>query len=364
MRVERLDVAAYEFPLGEPESDGTLTWDSTTMVAVEAVAGAHVGVGYTYGARACAAVVADTLRDVVVGTDVLDVIGTWTAMVHEIRNQGRPGVVSHAISAVDCALWDLKARALQIPLVELLGAGREDVPVYGSGGFISLSDGALERQLLGWTRDAGIPRVKIKIGEDHGRRPRRDVERVTFAREIVGDDVELYVDANGAYARKQAVRMAQAFAERGVTWFEEPVSSDDLEGLRMIHDAVEPDVAAGEYGYDLVYFRRMLAAGAVDCLQADVTRCGGITEFLRVAAVAAAHGVEVSIHCAPALSVAPGAAIPNLRHLELFADHERIEAIAFDGVPDPKGGVLRPDRSRPGSGLELRRQDVERYRRS
>jgi L-alanine-DL-glutamate epimerase-like enolase superfamily enzyme len=364
MRVDRLDVAAYEFPLDEPESDGTLTWDSTTMVLAEAAAGAHRGLGFTYGAGACAAVVADTLRDIAVGADVMDVTGTWSAMVREIRNQGRPGVVSHAISAVDCALWDLKARVLEVPLVDLLGAARDEVPVYGSGGFTSLSEAELERQLLGWVRDGGIPRVKIKVGENWGRRPERDLERVAFARSVVGGEVELYVDANGGYDRKQALRMGRAFADHGVTWFEEPVSSDDLEGLREIRRAVDPDVAAGEYGYDLAYFRRMVEAGAVDCLQADVTRCGGITELQRVSAVAAAHGIELSAHCAPALSVAVCAAIPNFRHLELFADHERIEAVVFDGTLDPKGGVLRPDRSRPGSGLELRRQDIERFRRS
>ncbi len=362
--IERLEVAVYEFPLEEPESDGTLTWDSTTMMLVEASAVGATGVGYTYGSRACATVLEEQLRDVVVGSDLADVAGTWGAMVRSIRNLGRPGVVSHAISAVDAALWDLKARLLGVSLMQLLGPARDEVPVYGSGGFTSLSDEQLERQLLGWVRDHGIPRVKIKIGEDWGRRAERDLARVRFARSVVGDDVELFVDANGGYTRKQAVRMARSFGESGVTWFEEPVSSDDLEGLREIRDLVDIDVAAGEYGYDLAYFGRMLHAGAVDCLQADVTRCGGVTEFLRVAALAAAYGLDVSAHCAPAVSAAPCAAVPNFRHLEHFADHERIESLAFDGVPDPKDGVIRPDRSRPGSGLEVKRSDIERFRRS
>ena len=363
VKVESVRVAAYEFPLDEAEADGTLSWDSTTMVAVVVEGGGKRGVGYSYGAAAAGSVVVDTLRSVVVGTDVMDVAGTWEAMVRAVRNQGRVGVVSHAISAVDCALWDLKARLLGVSLVELLGGGRDELPLYGSGGFVSLSEPQLERQLLGWVRDRGFGRVKIKIGEDWGRRVERDMERVQYARSVVGDDVELYVDANGAYSRKQAVRVARELAHASATWFEEPVSSDDLEGLREIRDLVVPDVTAGEYGYDLAYFARMLDAGAVDCLQVDVTRCGGITEFLRVAALAAVHGLEVSAHCAPAVSVAPCAAVPNLRHLEFFADHERIEAMAFDGVLDPKGGVFRPDRSRPGAGLELRAQDIERYRR-
>jgi L-alanine-DL-glutamate epimerase-like enolase superfamily enzyme len=363
VKIDALHVAAYEFPLQEPEADGTLTWDSTVMVVVGVSAGGRRGLGYTYGSAASGAVVADTLRDVVVGSDPMDVPGTWTAMVRAIRNLGRPGVVSHAISAVDCALWDLKARLLEVPLVDLLGTVRDEVPLYGSGGFVSLSEPQLERQLLEWVRDRGFPRVKIKIGEDWGRREGRDLERVAFARSVVGPDVELYVDANGGYTRKQAVRVARQLAGAGVTWFEEPVSSDDLRGLREVRDLVDVEVAAGEYGYDVAYFVRMLDAGAVDCVQVDVTRCGGITEFLRIAGLVAAHGLEASAHCAPAISVAPCAAIPNLRHLEYFADHERIEELAFDGVLDPKGGVLRPDRGRPGWGLELKTEDIERYRR-
>ena len=381
MAVERLEVAVHEFPLDEPESDGTLTWDATTMVIVEASADGTTGVGYSYGAAACATVVQEKLRDVAVGSDPMDVGGTWERMVRAIRNLGRPGVVSHAISAVDLALWDLKARLLDVSLAELLGAVREEVPVYGSGGFTSLSNDDMERQLLGWVRDRGIPRVKIKVGEDWGRRPgvvSHAISAVDLAlwdlkarlldvslAELLGavrEEVPVY--GSGGYTRKQAVRLGRAFADHGVTWFEEPVSSDDLEGLREIRDQVEPDVAAGEYGYDLAYFQRMLRAGAVDCLQADVTRCGGITEFLRVGALAAANGVQLSAHCAPAASAAPCAAVHMFRHLEHFADHERIESLAFDGVLDPKDGVLRPDRSRPGTGLELKRTDIERFRRS
>jgi L-alanine-DL-glutamate epimerase-like enolase superfamily enzyme len=362
VRVDGVDVSVFEIPLDEAESDGTLTWDKTTLVLVEVSAGEVVGLGYTYGAAACATLAEDFLRDVVAGSDALDVTGTWVEMVKAIRNQGRPGVASMAISAVDTALWDLKARLLDQPLVSLLGAARDEVAVYGSGGFTSLSDDELREQLLGWVEGDGIPRVKIKVGESWGSREDRDLARAELARDTVGGDVELYVDANGGYTRKQAVRMAAAYEDLEVVWFEEPVSSDDLEGLREVRDATDIDVAAGEYGYALVYFERMVSAGAVDCLQVDVTRCGGITEFLRAAAVAAAHNLQVSAHCAPALSVAPCAAVPNFRHIEYFADHVRAEAMLFDGVLDPKGGALRPDPSRPGNGLELRRSDAERFR--
>jgi L-alanine-DL-glutamate epimerase-like enolase superfamily enzyme len=173
----------------------------------------------------------------------------------------------------------------------------------------------------------------------------------------------LFVDANGAYGRRQAIRVGRLLSSEGVTWFEEPVSSDDLEGLREVREHVDVEVAAGEYGYDLSYFERMLEAGAVDCLQADVSRCAGITEWLRAAAVAAARGYQVSGHTAQSLHAHPACAVPNLRHIEYFADHARVDRLLFDGALDPVGGVLRPDPSRPGLGLELKRADAQEYRR-
>lgn len=358
--VSAVDARVYTFPTTSPEGDGTLTWDSTTMVLVRVHAGDAVGTGWTYGPRACAAVVTDTLSDVVCGRSALEVPAAFHAMVDAVRNQGRPGVVSMAIAAVDTALWDLRARLLDVPLHRLLGAVRDEVPVYGSGGFTTYDEDEQAEQLSDWVA-RGIPRVKIKIGESWGTRVERDLARVRAARRVIGDEVELFVDANGAYTPQQAMDVAGEFAAAGVRWFEEPVTSDDLGGLARVRDSVRPDVTAGEYGYDLDYFARMLAAGAVDCLQVDVTRCGGITEWQRVAAVAAAHHVELSAHCAPALHVPVAAATRHLRHIEWFHDHVSIESRLFDGFPDPGGGsVTVPDG--PGHGLALREQDAAAYR--
>jgi L-alanine-DL-glutamate epimerase-like enolase superfamily enzyme len=361
-KIERLELSTFVIPLEEPESDGTLTWDHTTVVLVEVHAGGCCGIGWTYSTPACATVVDDVLRAVVEGRDAHDVVGSWRAMVAQIRNLGRPGIVSSAIAAVDVALWDLNAKLAEQPLCVRLGMARHDVPIYGSGGFTSLTNGQLTEQLAGWVYGQGIGRVKMKIGTSWGSEERRDLRRVGVARKAIGS-ADLFVDANGAYTRKQAIRLARQFRDEGVTWFEEPVSSDDLDGLHEIRDAIDIDVAAGEYGYDLVYFERMCAAGAVDCLQADVSRCAGITEWLRAAAVAQAHGLQLSGHCAPSLHLHPACAITNLRHVEYFADHVRIDRLLFDGVAEPEaGGVLRPDLSRPGIGIELRRADAERYR--
>ncbi len=358
VRVETVEVSAYAVPTDFPESDGTYAWKKTTLVVVEATAGGKTGLGYSYADTATAALIRDSLAEVVRGRDAMAVAGSWSAMVATIRNIGRPGVASMAISGVDAALWDLKGRLLDLPLVTLLGAVHESAPVYGSGGFTSYSIEQLREQLGGWVA-AGIPRVKMKIGSD----PADDLDRVRAARDAIGPDAELFVDANGAYSRKQALAQAGRFAELGVSWFEEPVSSDDLEGLRLLRDRgpAGMDIAAGEYGYDLPYFRRMLEAGAVDVLQADATRCAGITGFLRVAALCEARSLPLSAHCAPSLHAHPACTLPSFRHLEYFHDHDRIEHMLFDGASTPVGGALRPDLSRPGLGLEFKRRDAGRY---
>ena len=349
-QIEKLDVFARTIPTDEPESDGTLAWDSTTIVVVQAHAESAVGLGYTYTHEVAAKLIEDKLQDVVRGRDPLDVEGAWHAMSAALRNIGRPGLGFMAISAVDLALWDLKARLMEQPLVGVLDTVHDAVPIYGSGGFCSYSDERLRDQLGGWAAQ-GIPRVKMKVG----REPERDRDRVTVAREAIGDDTDLFVDANGAFSRQEAVAWAHVYADGfDVKWFEEPVTSDDLEGLRIVRDESPDrlDIAAGEYGDLLPYFERM--APVVDCLQADVTRCGGITGLLAVARVAEAQGVDLSGHCAPAISAHAFSAVPRLRHLEYFHDHVRVEHMLFDGVLVPDGDVLRPDRSRPGNGLELK----------
>ena len=360
------DVAAtvYVVPTDAPEADGTLAWDETTMVLVTAKAGGEVGMGWTYAAAAARAVVADVLAGVVVGRNALDVVGAAEAMARAVRNIGRGGIAATAISAVDIALWDLKARLIGLPVASLLGRARSDVPVYGSGGFTSYNERRTREQLSGWVEKDRIPRVKIKIGESWGGNERRDLERVALARDVIGPDTELYVDANGGYTTGQAVRVADQMTRYGVTWFEEPVSSQDTAGLAAVRSQVEPDVAAGEYSWSLADSARLIDAGAVDCLQLDVTRCGGITEFLRGAALAAAHGLQVSAHCAPNLHAHVGAAVVNLRHIEYFHDHQRIEQLLFDGTLDPQGGALAPDPDQPGLGLQLKTTDAERYRRA
>jgi L-alanine-DL-glutamate epimerase-like enolase superfamily enzyme len=359
--VREVRVSTFRVPTPAPEADGTATWDATELVVVQPLAGDAEGLGWSYcAAHAAAAVVRELLAPAVTGHSVLDVPGLWQRMAHAVRNAGRPGLVSMAMAAVDLALWDLKAKLLGLPLDRLLGRCRDTAPIYGSGGFVSLDDAELTAQLRHWTDHLGIAAVKIKVGERWGQAPDRDLTRARRARAVIGDAVELMVDANGGYTRGQARRLGACYDDLGVTWFEEPVSAEDLAGLAGLRTSLRCDIAAGEYADAVGYAHRMCAASAVDCLQLDVTRCAGITEWLRAAAVADAHGLQVSAHCAPSLHLAPALAVPNLRHVEYFADHERLEPMLFDGVPTVASGHLTPS-SRLGNGMTLT-GEAEQYR--
>jgi L-alanine-DL-glutamate epimerase-like enolase superfamily enzyme len=356
--IKEVEVSAYTIPTDSAESDGTLEWDRTTLVIVTVTGGDQRGIGYTYADNATATLIHDVLRPVVCGADAFSPPAIYMAGWRRIRNLGRPGICSMAISAVDCAIWDLKARLLGVPLVTLLGQVRQGAAIYGSGGFTSYSDKQLADQLGEWI-EQGLPSVKMKVGRDTN----RDRDRVQVAREAIGGKAQLFVDANGAYSRRQALEQAMTFAEFDVSWFEEPVSSDDLLGLSWVRDRSPAGmgIAAGEYGYDIFYFQRMLTAQAVDVQQADITRCGGVTGFMQVASLCQSHNVPLSCHTSPALHTHVACAASSFMNLEYFHDHVRIEGMLFDGLPRLIDGELRPDLSRPGTGLEIKRSDAAKF---
>lgn len=356
--IDHVDVAVYVLPTASPESDGTFEWNETTMVVAEAGVRDRRGLGYTPADRATGVLVEQLLRHVVRGRDPMDVAGAWQAMIRAVRNLGVPGIASMAVAAIDVALWDLKARLLDLPLVRLLGAVRSEIAVYGSGGFTSYSIEELQHQLRGWVAE-GMTQVKMKVG----REPSQDARRVGAARAAIGPGTALLVDANGAYSTSEALAQADHFAACDVSWFEEPVPSDDLDGLRRLRDRAPAGMAivAGEYGYTLPYFRSMLAAGAVDILQADATRCAGITGFLQAAVLCEAAHVPLSAHTAPSLHGHLCCVAPAAANVEYFFDHARIEQLLFDGALTPYRGALRPDRTRAGLGLALKRAEAAQY---
>ena len=357
--IEKVDVSAYTIPTDAPEGDGTLRWDSTTLIVCEVHAAGRTGLGYTYGNQACAMVADQLAAKSLTRRSALDIPAAHASMVMHVRNDGSRGIASMAISALDVALWDLKAKLLDCSIMDLFGAIQKSVDAYGSGGFTTYTDQQLTTQLSGWAA-AGFDKVKMKIGAD----PQADLERVRVARKAIGPEAHLFVDANGAYNAKTALSFADQFQRCGVTWFEEPVSSDDLRGLRRVRDQAPAamEIAAGEYGYDSLYFRRMLEAEAVDVLQLDATRCKGFTGFLEGAAIAETFGCPISAHCAPSLHMHVGCAVQNFRHVEYFHDHARIEELLFDGfIPPNESGKLEPDRGRPGLGLTFKHRDAEGF---
>lgn len=361
MRISSVRAEAYTVPTDQPEADGTLTWDRTTAVVAEVGADDEVGIGWTYGPAACVDIIGSLLAPAALGLAPEDGPIIYRRLLLASRNATRPGLVTLAISAVDNAVWDLRARVLGIPIADLLGRARSSAPIYGSGGFTTYDAQQLQGQIEGWGQ-SGIEQVKIKIGESWGSDVARDLRRVDLALASLPDGGSLFVDANGAYGLKQAVRIGHDLQERGVTWFEEPVSSDDHRGLRYLRDHLPRlDVTAGEYGFDLDYFAQLLRDDCVDCVQIDVTRCGGITAWQRIAALAAAHHLEVSAHCAPLQHLGVACSTANYRHGEYFHDHQRIERLLFEEVPEPRQGTLTPLPG-PGHGLTLNRPRLEEFR--
>lgn len=356
-RIRKAELTVYKVPTDAPEADGTFAWNSTTMVLAEISTGDATGLGYTYGNEAIETLARHLAESCLVNQSPFDIPGLNVQMMRAVRNDGNGGISAMAISMLDVALWDLKARLLGYSVSKLLGRARDAVPVYGSGGFTSYSDKRLEEQLGGWA-ESGMGMVKMKVGSE----PEADPGRVKRARKSIGK-AGLFVDANGAYSVKQALRLAEAFHEQNVEWFEEPVSSDHVEGLRLIRERAPAgmEIAAGEYAYNAFDFRRLLKPGAVDVLQADATRCGGFSGFLEASRIAVSFGCPLSAHCAPSLHMHVGAVPANFRHLEYFHDHVRIERMLFDGFIEQRDGFMKPDDSRPGLGLTLKRKDALRY---
>ncbi len=358
-KINDLNVSVYRIPTDCPESDGTLEWDNTIMILVDVESNGFHGIGYTYGHPAIASLIFEKLRDRVLGNDCLRVEYITDSMIKSIRNEGSCGIAYMAVSAVDIALWDLKARLLDLPLASLLGMLNERLLVYGSGGFTSYDPGQLREQFANWA-DRGIKYMKMKIG----RNPGEDPARIKTAKSSIGPGCGLFADANGAYTVKQALQMAEELKACDVTWFEEPVSSDNLNGLKLIRNNIPAgmNVSAGEYGYNLPYFSRMIDEGAVDILQADITRCGGVTGFLKIGHLCEAHQVPFSSHCAPALHIHAALSLPSFYIAEYFHDHERIEHLFFDGFSEPVNGYLSPDLSSAGLGLVLKSADVKKFK--
>ena len=318
------------------------------------------GLGVGEASPGARGVVESGLRDLLLDRDPFDIERLWSDMFWRARRFGRAGIGLHALSAVDIGLWDLKAKALGLPLYKLLGPFTDTVPVYGSGGWANLNTADLTANMTAFV-EQGVKRVKMKVGKDFGRSEREDIERVAAVREAVGDNVALYIDANSAYYPKQAIYMAEEFARYQVGWFEEPVLADDVDGLAEVRRAIPIPVATGENEYTKHGFRQLITGGGVDIVQPDVGHVGGVTEWMKVAQLAHAFNLPVAPHAMEVVHLHLACATPNLKVVESLDIEAQTDRVWYTEVPQQEDGMLSPFPDKPGLGLELDPYAVEKW---
>lgn len=310
------------------------------------------GLGQCAGLTATRSLIEDALADVLLGAHPFHIEKLWHDLFWKVRGYGRKGLAFQAISALDIALWDLKAKALGLPLYQLLGPYTESVPVYASGGWTNFSLEELIEEQVGYAA-RGFKAIKLKVGKDFGQSEGEDLARLAAVREAVGEEVEIYVDANNGYTAKQAIRMAGRFEEYNIGWFEEPVLADDIPGLAAVAAATMTPVATGEHEYTKFGFRDLLMANAADIVQPDVGRVGGVTEWLKIAHMAHAFNRPVAPHAFQLVHLHLACATPNLKVVEYLGTYEESDRIWYRDCPQPEDGLLAPFPDRPGLGLEL-----------
>jgi L-alanine-DL-glutamate epimerase-like enolase superfamily enzyme len=351
MPIATLKADHYRIPLPVVLSDSThgqITHFELITVRIAAGDGAE-GLGYTYtvgaGGPAIRSLIERDLGPVVIGEDPERIEALWHRMWWRLHYVGRGGAAMHAISAVDIALWDLRARRLSTPLWRLLGGHNPRVRAYAGGIDLEFPLGQLKRQTEENLKK-GFRAIKMKVGRPN---LHEDIARVQAIRELLGAGVPLMVDANMRWSADEAIRASRALAEHDVFWLEEPTSPDDLPGhVRILREGALP-IAAGENLHTLQEFKRFIDAGAVSFPEPDVSNCGGVTVWMKVAHVAEAHNLPVTSHGVHDLHVHLLAAVPNASYLEAHGfGLERFIAYPLE-LHD--GEAVAPER--PGHGVTL-----------
>ncbi len=365
MRITQLETDLLRLPLARPitspnvpDRAGRLDYIFMLIVHLDTDAG-HRGLGFAYtlqgGGRALKVIADDDLAPLIVGEDPLDHERLWQKFYWRLQSVGRRGLVAQAYSAVDLALWDIKGKAAGLPLYKLLGGARESAPVYGSDtGWLWMTP----EEIIEASRpyiDQGMMGIKLKVG---GPDPEADLERVSRVREAFGEDVWLAVDANQRYDFDTALASGGFFEEEiGVDWFEEPLSCEDVEGHARLKQKLEVPIALGETLFGRDEFQRYLERGAVDVLQPDLTRVGGLTEFLKLVTLADFQNRPVAPHLLPEVAIHVACGLPGVHPVEympwLYPAFTEPPAIVHGQMVPPK---------RPGLGLEIRMDAVEKYR--
>ena len=369
MRITDVTTTVLHYPHGKPIQDATIPPPKPGAEGGRGGLWVHLktdegveGLGVGTGLAAIRNVIEQNLKDLLIGQDPFNIEKLWNDMFWRVRGYGRKGIAFCAISAVDIGLWDLKAKALGVPLYRLLGPYQETVPMYGSGGWTHFTEKELIEEQTGYVA-RGWPRIKMKVAKDFGQSEAEDLKRLAAVRKAVGDKVEIYLDANNGYYAKQAIRMSRAFEQYNVGWFEEPVLADDIEGLAAISRATNIPVATGEHEYTKYGFKELIARGGADIVQPDVGRVGGVTEWMKVAHLAHAFNLPVAPHAVQLVHLHTACATPNLKVVEYLGVAEEGDKIFYKDIPMPDNkGNWTPFKDKPGLGLELDPTAVKKYK--
>jgi L-alanine-DL-glutamate epimerase-like enolase superfamily enzyme len=361
MRITQVETELLRLPLPRPittadDPRGAVDHVFMLIVHIDTDAG-HRGLGFAWalqGGRALRAVANDDLTPLMLGENPLDHERLLATVNRRLYTIGRSGLVAQAYSAVDLALWDLKGKAAGLPLYKLLGGVRESAPAYGADLWLWMSADEIVEAARAYL-DQGLMGVKLKVGNPD---PEVDADKVTRVREALGEDIWLAVDANQRYDFGTALSMGHFFEEEiGADWFEEPIACDDVEGHARLIDKLEIPIALGESLFTRGEFQDYLERGCVDVLQPDVTHVGGLTQWLKVAALAEAHHKPLAPHLMPEVAVHLACGVPGVRIVEYLPWFFP----AFVEVPGIVKGQIVPPK-RPGLGLEIREDALVKYR--
>lgn len=364
MKITNVSMDCYRWPRPKPIRNGKYTYTDAGISVVrietdEGVTGLGLGAGsVNTGAQTLVGLV-EGFKPALVGEDPLDVEKIWANMWIP-KLMGRRGISTRVISAIDIALWDLKGKLCNLPVYKLLGGYTNKIPTYIAGGYYEEGKGLKElAQEMEKNVAMGARAVKMKIG---GASINEDVERVRVVRDAIGSEVKLLVDANNAYRYYEAIGIARKMEKYDIFWFEEPVMPDDYRGHAMVAAATSIPIATGENEYTRYGFRDLIEHKAAAILNADAQILGGVTEFMKVAALAAAYDLPVAPHGSQDVHVHLVSAIPNGLIVEYYRDSvDHMWGKTFKEQLTLKDGYLEPP-NRPGFGIEVNEKELKQYK--
>jgi L-alanine-DL-glutamate epimerase-like enolase superfamily enzyme len=361
MKITKIQARVVRLPADEPLADGPATPGATRDIVTLRVgtdAGVE-GIGYTFFGAALTGTLkhaVETLGELAIGEDPLRTEAVAAKLRAAAAGSGPGGILTLALSAIDIALWDIRGKALDLPLWRMIGGSRERVPTYASGALMRTFP--LEHLVKAAPRlvEKGFRQMKTQLALPGDTSPGREVDRIRRVRESIGPSIDLMCDINQRWRVEQAIDIGRRIEDVHLFWLEDVTAHDDYPGLARVSDALATPVAGGEYLYGPVPFRHMMEARSVDIVMIDLMRAGGITQWLKIAGMAEAHNLPVVSHLVPEIHVHLIAAIPNGLTVEYMPWTARL----FEEVPLPENGELAVPR-KPGLGLKFDEAAIKRY---